>query len=90
MILIFLNNCRISCNLHPGFFKPDGGTYHWIDSNNSGKFESGVDAVDINGNGQPDVDEILRFFDAAFSDPLGLMNRTDGVYDADIDWLYNV
>ncbi len=74
---------------HPGFFKPDGDTYEWIDFNKSEKFESGIDCVDLNGNGLRDSDEILCFFDAGFSDPLGLVERTAGVYDVDIDWLYN-
>ncbi len=87
---IILTNIDTGIDIfHPGFFKPDGGTYEWIDVNNSGKFESGVDAVDLNSNGKPDTDETLNFFDASFSDPLGLMDRTEGVYDADIDWLYN-
>lgn len=74
---------------HPGFFKPDAGTFQWIDSNHSGGFESGADYVDLNNNGLADTGEVLRFYDASFSDPLGLMERTDGIYDADIDWLYN-
>ncbi|MFC1693468.1 S8 family serine peptidase [Candidatus Latescibacterota bacterium] len=74
---------------HPGFFHPDGGKYEWIDVNSTGAFENGIDAVDLNNNGFPDNGESLRFFDASFSDPLGLMERTGDVYDADIDWLYN-
>jgi subtilisin family serine protease len=74
---------------HPGFFRPDAGTFQWIDVNNSGVFENGIDSVDLNGNGKSDTGEVLRFYDASFSDALQLMNRTDGVYDADIDWLYN-
>lgn len=74
---------------HPAFFKPDAGTYTWLDTNNSGAFEPGIDCVDLNQNGIPDLNERLNFYDAYFSDPLGLMERTDGIYDADIDWLYN-
>ena len=74
---------------HPGFFKPDGGLYEWLDVNKSGEFENGFDAVDLNKNGKSDLGETLGFFDAGFSDPLGLIKRTDGEYEADIDWLYN-
>jgi len=74
---------------HPGFFKPDGDTYEWLDFNRSGTFDPGIDCVDLNGNGKRDPDEILDFFDPSFSDPLGLIERTKGVYDVDIDWLYN-
>ena len=74
---------------HPGFFKPDAGTFDWLDTNDSGLFEPGIDCVDINKNGVSDSDEKLNFYDAVFSDPLKLMERSDGVYDADIDWLYH-
>ncbi len=76
---------------HPAFFKPDGGTFNWLDTNGSGAFESGVDAVDLNGNGTAETNELLAFYDAYFRDPYTppLMSRTAGVYDADIDWLYN-
>lgn len=74
---------------HPGFFKPDGGEYRWIDLNRSGRFDPGIDGVDLNGNGELDTDEILSFFDTSFSDPLGLIIRFNGLYEADIDWLYN-
>ncbi len=74
---------------HPGFFKPDGGTYDWIDTNSDGSFTPGYDAVDLNFNGVVDSDETLHYYDASFSDPLNLMERSDGLYDADIDWLFN-
>ncbi|MFC1490009.1 S8 family serine peptidase [Candidatus Latescibacterota bacterium] len=76
---------------HPAFFKPDGGVYEWIDVNDSGSFENGVDCVDINRNGQPDPDETLRFYDAEIYDyySLGIMDNPKDIYDADIDWLYN-
>ncbi|HUT62695.1 MAG TPA: hypothetical protein VMZ04_01940, partial [Anaerolineae bacterium] len=63
---------------HPGFFFPDGGTYEWIDVNSSGRFESSIDSVDLNSNGISEDTETLCFFDASFSDPLALMERTEG------------
>ena len=74
---------------HPGFFKPDGGTFTWLDNNNNNSFDPGVDSVDLNNNGNKDSNEILNFYDSYFRDPLNLMSRTEKVYDADIDWLYN-
>ena len=53
---------------HPAFFKADGGIYNWIDVNESGQFENGADAVDLNRNGLPDQGETLRFYDASFYD----------------------
>ncbi|MBN1291484.1 MAG: S8 family serine peptidase [Candidatus Latescibacteria bacterium] len=74
---------------HPGFFKPDGGTYNWLDTNNNGIFDPGTDSVDLNNNGMKDNNETLNFYDAYFRDPLDLMPRTKGIYDTDIDWLFN-
>ncbi len=74
---------------HPAFFRYDGGSYAWIDVNNSGSFESGLDAVDLNGNGTAETGETLRFFNALFSDQYGIMTNDSAVYEADIDWLYN-
>ncbi len=74
---------------HPAFFKPDGGEYAWIDVNGNGTFDSGVDAVDLNGNGTADPREHLCFYDAPCADALSLIPRVKGVYDADLDWLYN-
>jgi subtilisin family serine protease len=74
---------------HPGFFKPDGGTYNWIDTNNSGLFDA-FDAVDLNTNGQPDPGETLSFYDAYIREDMNLpVDRFDNIYDADLDWLYN-
>jgi len=74
---------------HPAFFKEDGGTFGWIDVNQSGAFESGTDAVDLNLNGIADPDETLRFLEASFIDEYSIMHNPSGTYDADIDWLYN-
>jgi len=78
---------------HPAFFKPDGGTYNWIDANGNEQFDPRTDAVDLDGNGLFDAGETLDFFDAPFKDNYEIMINDDNVvtpdYDADIDWLYN-
>ncbi len=74
---------------HPGFFHADGGEFSWIDVNNNSIFDSGIDCVDLNANGKVDAGEILRFYDASCPDVLGLIERTNGIYDVDLDWLYN-
>ncbi|MFC1540892.1 S8 family peptidase [Candidatus Latescibacterota bacterium] len=76
---------------HPAFFKADGGIYNWLDVNESGQYENGEDSVDLNGNGQPDPDEMLRFYDAAIYDAYNydIIENPGNMYDADMDWLYN-
>ena len=73
---------------HPVFFKDDGGTYNWIDYNSNGVFDSGTDAVDLNGNSIRDANERLRFFDGV-GNQFGTLNWNDGVFDTERDWLYN-
>ncbi|MHB9027330.1 MAG: S8 family serine peptidase [Candidatus Latescibacterota bacterium] len=76
---------------HPAFFKTDGGTYAWIDVNGNSIFDSGIDVVDLNANEKADSGETLSFYDAPFSDQHGFIKNTAtaGMYDADLDWLYN-
>ena len=69
---------------HPGFWFADGGTYSWIDANGNGVFDAGTDAVDLNVNGSDDSGETLDFFDAG-----GNAGGADGIFQADMDWLYN-
>jgi subtilisin family serine protease len=69
---------------HPDFWNADGGSYGWIDHNSNGTFDPGTDAVDLNGNGSADSDETLDFFDAE-----GDAGNVDGMFQADMDWLYN-
>jgi subtilisin family serine protease len=80
---------------HPDFFRADGGSYGWIDANGNGAFDAGTDAVDLNGNGVADADEKLNFIDATYGGSPDypctyIVNGTnDGVFRADLDWLYN-
>ena len=76
---------------HPAFFKADGGVYDWIDENGSGEFENGEDSVDLNGNGQADPDETLRFDNASLYDAYSynIITNPRNSFEADIDWLYN-
>ncbi len=69
---------------HPDFWKADGGSYAWIDTNTNGTFDPGIDAVDLDGDGVADGDETLEFFDAQ-----GPAGNNDGVFQVDMDWLYN-
>ncbi len=76
--------------LHPALFYADGGFFPWLDVNQNGAFDPGVDAVDLDRDGQPDHNEIIRVLDAttvlSFSE--GSFENQDGVLQADHDWLY--
>jgi subtilisin family serine protease len=72
---------------HPLFFQLDGGTYQWLDANGNGRFDPGVDTVDLNGDGRQGRGEDLALLEGALvQNGYGWL---DGFYDADIDWLYN-
>jgi subtilisin family serine protease len=73
---------------HPDLWRADGGTFDWIDNGN-GSFDPGTDCVDLNDNTVCDPGELLDFFDATGSDWWGDPVGIDGVFEADIDWLYN-
>jgi subtilisin family serine protease len=53
---------------HPGFFRPDGALYRWIDNNKNGVFDPGSDSVDLNGDGQASAGELLRHWDTRYYD----------------------
>jgi hypothetical protein len=42
---------------HPGLFRADAGTYAWLDVDGDGIFVPGVDAIDLNGDGQAEPAE---------------------------------
>lgn len=71
---------------HPMFFHADGGAFDWIDVNDNGRLDPGVDAID-DGSGPV----TLRMangvvWDRATQEPVG---GTDGpAFDATYDYLY--
>ena len=74
---------------HPVFFRPDGGNFDWIDVDSDGLFSPGVDAVDLDKDGAHDSSELLSLLDAQVLDYGGVpWVGSDGILDADIDWLY--
>jgi Subtilase family len=76
---------------HPSLFRADPGnhTYSWYDNGNGFIDNSGSDWVDLNHDTIHQTHETLRFFDGRTTDWLGTVTNTDGVYQADVDWLYN-
>lgn len=73
---------------HPSFWRADGDTIHWLDRNGNGRFDSGTDGVDLDGDGVFDVGETLRFWDAEVTDTHDQLWNIPGVFEADLDWLY--
>lgn len=75
---------------HPSFFRADGDTFDWLDSTENGQFDSGMDAVDLNGNGIHDWGEDLAFYDGRMQDWAGVFGpNNDYVCQTYWDWLYN-
>jgi hypothetical protein len=79
---------------HPSFFRADGDTVDWLDWDMSGTFTSGADFVDLNGNGLPDANESLKYFDGLIYDPAlvwgtGYPSNSGNGYQTYWDWLYN-
>jgi beta propeller repeat protein len=73
----------------PALWKADGGLFDWLDVNGDGVFTPGVDAVDLNRNGQADPGEGLRYFKTQITLWGGGSENSGGEFVADLDWLYN-
>lgn len=72
---------------HPFFFFADGGEFDWIDVDGDRKFTAWKDAVDLNGNGKADANEILGYIKIA-DGTYGLLGLQSPNYQADMDFLY--
>ncbi|MFH1009340.1 MAG: FG-GAP-like repeat-containing protein, partial [Candidatus Latescibacterota bacterium] len=74
---------------HPTFWRADGQPVDWLDANDNGHFDNGIDGVDADADSVFDLGETLRFWDAQLVDRNNQFTPLPGVYEADIDWLYN-
>ncbi|MBN2413278.1 S8 family peptidase [candidate division KSB1 bacterium] len=74
---------------HPAFWRADGDTFKWIDTNANNKFDNGVDGVDLNLNNAVESNEILAFFKAPVNDIWDIFPGDYSEYRPDMDWLYN-
>ncbi|MBC7233982.1 MAG: S8 family serine peptidase [Chloroflexi bacterium] len=74
---------------HPDLWRADGGTYPWLDVDGNGRFDPGIDAVDLNRNGSAEPTERLNFIDSSSSPADGIPGTNDGAFHAATDWLYN-
>ncbi len=73
----------------PDFWRADGGTYQWLDTNANGTFDPGIDAVDLNRNGSAEANELLDFVNSTSSQSDAVPGADDGVLYPRMDWLYN-
>jgi len=76
---------------HPSLFRDDPvyHTYNWYDDGNGHIDNNGSDWVDLNRDSIHQASETLRFFDGRTTDWQGTVTNTDGVFQVDVDWLYN-
>ena len=70
--------------LHPHFFRADGGYYAWQDANGNGRFDSGGDQLDHDGDGTADP---LRVLDGSTVTRQAVSNR-DSILQTKSDWVY--
>jgi len=75
---------------HPLFFRADGGYFAWIDVDGNGAFDPGVDAADLDGDGQAGADETIHFWDGVVHTRAGdvILGSDDGAFDPGWDHLY--
>lgn len=70
---------------HPMFWRADGDTLAWLDADRDGRFQSGVDAVDLDGDGAAGAGETLRHVRAAV---FGALPHDPGSFSPGFDYLY--
>ena len=77
---------------HPSFFRADGGYFDWIDVDDDGEFDPGVDAVDWERDGEASSKEVLELVKgtvAWHNDMGGPEKENDGDnFVTDLDWLW--
>ncbi len=75
---------------HPHFFFADGGYFEWLDVDENQRFDPGVDAVDLDRDGEDDLNETLRLLDATFLDrrDTSEFENDDDILQPRLDWLY--
>lgn len=77
---------------HPSFFRADGGYFDWVDMNENGVFDPGVDAVDWDRDGKGESKEVLRLAKGtvAWHNEMGMPEKeNDGDnFVTDLDWLW--
>jgi len=75
---------------HPQFFRADAGYFDWIDVNDNGRFDPGVDSIDLDRDGTADPTETAKPIIAEtlytfYGTPVPARDVT---FDPSMDWLY--
>jgi len=73
---------------NPFFFFPDGGEFNWVDVDKDGKFTPGLDAVDLNGDGIANINEVLRYIEMN-NNTYNVLKTDKNNFNPDMDFLYN-
>ena len=80
---------------HPSFFRADGGLFDWIDVNDDGVFQAGVDGIDMNQDGTVNSGEVLRLMKGVVvwteGSGMGYEEKVENNGDEfvpDMDWLW--
>lgn len=73
---------------HPDFWRDDGPSYPWLDTNRNGTLDPGIDSVDVNANGLADPGELLRLLGSSSAGGDEIPGTTHLGYLPAMDWLY--
>jgi len=78
---------------HPHFFRADAGHHRWVDVNDNGVLDAGIDGIDLDGDGGIDGSEVLQLAQAqAYTFDWKAYDfeyiYDSGVLDPSRDWLF--
>jgi len=74
--------------LHPHFFRANGPYFSWIDTNSNGVFDPGIDAIDLNSDGDAQLNEILRVMKRSSIRPGQDPEPNTAAFRASHDWVF--
>jgi hypothetical protein len=73
---------------HPAMFRGDAGYFDWIDVDHDGRFTPGVDAVDLDRDGQVGAGELAMPLKASTWDWSNEVSARSGDFDPGTDWVW--
>jgi subtilisin family serine protease len=74
--------------LHPLLFRADGGYFPWIDVDRDGVFTPGVDGVDRDGDGTPEILRVQSSLITEYYNDNPKFGSDDPSFALGMDWLY--